>query len=57
MADVINDQVFAWNKCVKLFLLVISALVNVTNSCALSLLVALLVAHNTHDKSSLRHCQ
>ena len=51
MADVINDQVFAWNKCVKLFLLVISAPVNVTNSCALSLLVALLVAHNTHDKS------
>ena len=45
MADVINDQVFAWNKYVKLFLLVVSALVN-----ALSLLVALLVAHNTHDK-------
>ena len=31
MADVINDQVFAWNKYVKLFLLVASALVNVTN--------------------------
>ena len=50
MADVINDQVFAWNKYVKLFLLVVSALVNVTNWCALSLLVALLVARNAHDK-------
>ena len=50
MANVINDQVFAWNKYVKLFLLLVSALLNVTQSCALSLLVALLVAHNTHDK-------
>ena len=50
MADVVNDQVFAWNKYVKLFLLVVSALVNVTNSCTLSLLVALLAARNTHDK-------
>ena len=31
MADAVNDQVFAWNKYVKLFLLVVSALVNVTN--------------------------
>ena len=31
MADVINDQVFAWNKHLKLFLLIVSALVNVTN--------------------------
>ena len=31
MTDAINDQVFAWNKFVKLFLLVVSFLVNVTN--------------------------
>ena len=45
-----TTQVFAWNKYVKLFLLIVSALVNVINSCALSLLVALLLARNTHDK-------
>ena len=31
MADVIKDHVFALNEYVKLFLLVLSTLVNVTN--------------------------
>ena len=31
MTDVVNDQAFAWNKFVKLFLLVASVQVNVTN--------------------------
>ena len=31
MTDAINDEAFAWNKYVRLFLLVIRAMINITN--------------------------
>ena len=48
MTDVIKYHVFAWNKYVKLFLLVVSALVNVTSYCVL--IFDFVSGFNTRDK-------